>query len=240
LAIVRCKVQKAGSRIRVLVVEDHPIFRNALAQVMSLDEDIEVAGLCSAPEEALAMIEQAPVDVIITDLAWRGDPLGGIKLVHRVRASAPETRVIVCSAYDDEDRVRQAIQAGVDGYLLKDEIDTADVARAVKAVRCNRLVYSDAIVKIMARLLRESPESATAVRPLDRLTAREREIVPLLMDGLNNAEIAQRLGVAKKTVKTHVSHILQKLDLSSRYQVAGYVRQHGRRRSRPDRHTPKT
>jgi DNA-binding NarL/FixJ family response regulator len=240
LAIVRRSVQETGSRIRVLVVEDHPIFRNALAQVMSLDKDIEVAGLCSAPEEALAMIEQAPVDVIITDLAWRGDPLGGIKLVHRVRASAPETRVIVCSAYDDEDRVRQAIQAGVDGYLLKDEIDTADVARAVKAVRCNKPVYSDAIVKIMARLLRESPEGATAVHPLDRLTAREREIVPLLMDGLNNAEIAQRLTVAKKTVKTHVSHILQKLSLSSRYQVAGYMRQHGRRRPRPDRRTPRT
>ena len=225
-------MRKAGSRLCVLIVEDHRIFRTALAQAMSLDKDIQVVGSCGTPEEALARARQVPVDVLITDLEWRGDPYGGIKLVHQVRAFAPETKVIVCSAHDDEQRIRQAVQAGVDGYLLKDEVGTADVAQAVKDVCSDRPAYSDTIVRIMARLLQKSAEGAATVRPLDRLTAREREIVPLLMDGLSNAGIAQRLGVSEKTIKTHVSHILQKLGLSSRYQVAGYLSQHGRRTPR--------
>jgi DNA-binding NarL/FixJ family response regulator len=233
-------VQRTGSRLRVLIVEDHHILRNALAQAMSLDRDIEVAGLCRTPEEALIRIGQVPVDVMITDLEWREDPYGGIKLIHRALALAPDTKVIVFSAHDDEERVRQAIQAGVDGYLLKDEVDTVDVVRAVKAVQADKPVYSDTIIKVMARLLQEPLESATAVHPLDTLTARERAILSFLMDGLSNAEIAQCLGVAEKTVKTHVSHVLQKLGLTSRYQVAGYLRQQGTRRPGPAGRTPRT
>lgn len=232
-------MQDAGSTLRILIVEDHHIFRNALAQVMSIDEDIEVVGSCSNPEEALARIKQASVDVLITDLEWRGDPYAGIKLIHRVLAFAPETRVIVCSAYADEERVRQAIQAGVDGYLLKDEVGTAEVVEAVRAVRDDEPAYSDTIIEIMARLLQEGSEGAATVHPLDTLTPREREVVPLLIDGFTNAEIAHRLGVKEKTVKTHVSHILQKLGLSSRYQVAGYVSQQGSRRSRTGGRTSK-
>jgi len=125
------------------------------------------------------------------------------------------------------------------GYLPKDEVTTADVVRAVKAIQCNKPVYSDTIIEIMARLLRKASEGAPAVHPLDTLTVREREILPLLVDGLSNAEIAQRLGVAERTVKMHVSHILSKLDLSSRYQVAGYLRRQGKRRPGATRRTPK-
>lgn len=233
-------MRETGSRLRVLIVEDHHIFRDALADAMSLDEDIEVVGSCSAPEEAIARIRQAPVDVIITDLEWRGDPCAGIKLIHQVLACVPETKAIVCSMHDDEESVRQAIQAGAAGYLLKDEVDTVDVVQAVKAIQCNKPVYSDTIIEIMARLLREASEGAAAVHPLDTLTTREREVLLLLVDGLSNAEIAQRLGVAEKTVKTHVSHILQKLDLSSRYQVAGYLRRQEKQRPGSTRRTPKT
>jgi len=232
-------VQETEPRLRVLIVEDHHIFRNALAHVMSLDEDIEVVGSCSTPEEAIARIRQVPVDVIIADLEWRDDPSGGIKLIHQVLACAPETRVIICSMHDDEETVRQAIQAGAAGYLPKDEVTTADVVRAVKAIQCDKPVYSDTIIEIMARLLRKASQGAPAVHPLDTLTAREREVLPLLADGLSNAEIAHRLGVAEKTVKTHVSHVLSKLDLSSRYQVAGYLRRQGKRRPGATRRTPR-
>jgi len=207
---------------------------------MSLDRDIEVVGSCRTPEEAIARIRRVPADVIIADLEWRGDPYGGIKFVHQVLAFAPETKVLVCSMHDDEETVRQAIQAGVAGYLLKDEVDTADVVRAVRAVQHNKPAYSDTVIQIVTRLLREASEGAAIVHPLDKLTVREREILPLLANGLSNAEIAQRLGIAEKTVKTHVSHILHKLGLSSRYQVAGYTRQQGRSRSRPAGRTPET
>jgi len=230
---------EAGPRLRVVIVEDHPMFRDALARSLSLDEGIEIAGLCGTPEGALARIRQVDVDVVITDLAWRGDPSGGIKLIHQMRAIAPGIKVIVCSAYDDEQRIRQAIQAGVDGYLLKDEVDTADVVRAVKTVQANGSAYSATIVKVMARLLREPSEDAVAIHPLETLTTRERETLPLLVDGLSNAEIGRRLGIEEKTVKTHVSHILQKLDLSSRYQLADYLRRQERARPTPAGRTSK-
>jgi DNA-binding NarL/FixJ family response regulator len=99
----------------------------------------------------------------------------------------------------------------------------------VKIVQSNKPVYSDTIIKVLTRLVGEAPMGRPAVHPLDRLTAREREIVPLLMDNLSNAEIAHRLGIQRKTVKTHVSHILQKLGLSSRHQVAGYIHGQGQR-----------
>ena len=183
-------MRETESRIRVLIVEDHLIVRDALVQAMSLDEGIEVVGSCSTPEQALARIRQVSVDVLIADLAWRGDPCGGIKLIHQVLAVSPETKVIVCSMHDDEESVRQAIQAGVHGYLLKDEADTADIVQAVKIVQSNKPVYSDTIIKVLTRLVGEAPMGKPAVHLLDRLAPREREIVPLLMDGLSNTEIA--------------------------------------------------
>ena len=216
-------MRETGSRLRVLIVEDYPIVRDALVQAMSLDKDIEVVGSCGTPEQALKRISPALIDVLVTNLAWREEPCGGIKLIHQVLALTPQAKVIVCSTFDDEESVRQSIQAGVHGYLLKNEADTADVVQAVKAVHSNKPVYSDTIIKVLTRLVSEAPVGRPAVHPLDRLTPREREVVPQLMDGLSNAEIAHRLGIQRKTVKTHVSHILQKLGLSSRHQVAGYV-----------------
>ena len=213
------------SRLRTLIVEDHHIFLSALTQAMSLDKNIEVAGSCSSLEEAIAKIEETPIDVLITDLEWRADPKGGIKLIHKALALSPEIKVLVCSAHDDEQSIRQAIQAGANGYLLKDEVKAADVVQAVKTLQNGKPAFSDTIIQTITCMLRETSEGAPVVHPMDTLTKRERDIVPQLIDGLSNAEIAERLGVAEKTVKTHVSHILQKLGLSSRHQVAGQVKQ---------------
>jgi DNA-binding NarL/FixJ family response regulator len=230
-------MQETESRLRTLVVEDHRIFLSALTQAMSLDNSIEVVGSCNSPEEAIARIKEVPVDVIITDLEWRADPQGGIKLIHTALALSPEIKVLVCSAHDDEQAIRQAIQAGARGYLLKDEVDAVDVVEAVKIVQNDKPVFSDTVIQTMTCMLREASEGAPAVHPLETLTKRERDIVPQLIDGLSNAEIAECLGVAEKTVKTHVSHILQKLDLSSRHQVAGYAKQkRGQQEIRPDVH----
>jgi DNA-binding NarL/FixJ family response regulator len=218
-------MQDTESRLRTLIVEDHYIFLSALTQAMSLDKSIEVVGSCSSPEEAIARIKEIPVDVLVTDLEWRADPQGGIKLIHMALAISPEIKVLVCSAHDDEQAIRQAIQAGANGYLLKDEVKAADVVEAVKTLQNDKPAFSDTVINTITGMLREVSGSAPVVHPLDTLTKRERDIMPQLIDGLSNAEIAEHLGVAEKTVKTHVSHILQKLGLSSRHQVAGYAKQ---------------
>jgi DNA-binding NarL/FixJ family response regulator len=218
-------MQDTESGLRTLIVEDHYIFLSALTQAMSLDKSIEVVGSCSSLEEAIARIKETPVDVLVTDLEWRADPQGGIKLIHMALALSPKTKVLVCSAHDDERSIRQAIQAGANGYLLKDEVKAADVVQAVKTLQNDKLAFSDTVIQTITCMLRETSQDAPVVYPLDTLTKREREIVPQLIDGLSNAEIAERLDVAEKTVKTHVSHILQKLGLSSRHQVAEQVKQ---------------
>lgn len=218
-------MQNTESGLRTLIVEDHHIFLSALTQAMSLDKSIEVVGSCSSLEEAIARIKETPVDVLVTDLEWRADPQGGIKLIHMALALSPKTKVLVCSAHDDERSIRRAIQAGANGYLLKDEVKAADVVQAVKTLQNDKPAFSDTVIQTITCMLRETSQDAPVVHPLDTLTRREREIVPQLIDGLSNAEIAERLDVAEKTVKTHVSHILQKLGLSSRHQVAEQVKQ---------------
>jgi len=216
-------MQTSDTRLCTLIVEDHRIFLDALARVMSLDEGIEVVAACSSTAEAVERMEEMRVDVLVTDLEWRENPKDGIKLIHKMLALSPETKVLVCSAHDDKPTIRQAIQAGADGYLLKDEVKAADVVQAVNDLQQDRPAFSDTIMHVIAEMVQDVSEGAPVVHPLDPLTKRERDIVPKLIDGLTNPEIAECLGISVKTVKTHVSHILQKLDLSSRYQVAGYV-----------------
>ena len=213
-----------GQKLRVLLVEDHHIFRDALETAMSLDKDIIVVGSCSLPEDALAVAEGLPIDVAVVDLEWPGDRLGGVKLIHGLLSLVPALRVVVCSAHEGPDTIRQATQAGAAGYLLKHEVMAPDVVRAVKEVGAGRSSYSASVVDIMADLVRDAEQGARAVHPLESLTPREHEVASLLIEELSNAEIARRLEVSEKTVKTHVSSILQKLDLSSRYQVASYMR----------------
>lgn len=206
------------SRVRVLLVEDHHIFRQALASALACDGGIVVVDACSTPERAIARLRQTPVDVVITDLEWRGDPYGGVKLIRQVRELAPETAVLVFSVHADEETVRRVLEAGARGYLLKDEESSvAGIAEAVRAVGQGDVRYSRSVVEVMARLVRQG--HAPGVRPKGDLTPREGEVELLLRDGLSNAEIARRLGISVRTVKVHVSNVLGKRGLSSRYQV---------------------
>ncbi len=209
----------ARHRIRVMIVEDHPIFRNALAQALSLDGEIEVVAACATPDEAIEWQRQLPVDVVIADLAWRDGPERGLEFIGRFLSLAPHSKVIVCSAYADEHLVYRAVRAGVDGYLLKDEAEVADIVRAVRLVRRNVPAFSSTVVAVMVRLLRRIGDGGEWIGGLDRLSEREREVAELIAQGLDNTTIAARLGISVKTVKAHVSHVLHKLGLSSRHQV---------------------
>ena len=210
-------------KIRVMIVEDHPIFRDALARALSLNGEIEVVALCGTPEEAMEEQRRSPADVVIADLAWRGAPERGLEFIRRFLAVSPQGKVIVCSAYADDHLVYRAIRAGVDGYLLKDEAEVADVVRAVRLVWHNVPAFSSTVVAVMVRLLRQQTDK-DATQSAESLSKREQEVAALVAGGLDNAEVAARLGISIKTVKTHVSHILHKLGLSSRHQLRDRLR----------------
>jgi DNA-binding NarL/FixJ family response regulator len=212
-----------GKQVRVLIVEDQSTFRHALEQALSQDQDIEVVDSFDTSQYTVARVGWRPVDVIIADLTWQGDPHRGLQLIQYTLDLSPQIKVIVYSAYVDEKVVRQTILAGVDGYLIKDEIDFSEIVRAIKSVQRNVPAYSNSIVKVMVRLLREGANGMGHTEVLDRLTHREREVAALLARGFSNTQVAQRLGIAVQTVKAHVSHVLRKLELSSRQQLKDYM-----------------
>jgi len=210
--------------IRVLVVDDHAVVRQGLRTFLELQDDIEVVGEACDGEQALAAVAKLEPDVVLMDLVM--PQLGGVGAIERLRESAPATRVIVLTSFLDEDKVLPAVRAGAAGYLLKD-VQPAELVRAIRMADRGEALLHPAVA---ARVLRElvSPDGAPvrAVRH-ESLTTREREVLALVARGRANKAIAFELGVAEKTVKTHVGNILAKLGLSDRTQAALYAVREG-------------
>lgn len=204
--------------IRVLIADDHAVVRQGLRMFLELQEDIEVVGEAADGEQALAAVAALLPDVVLMDLVM--PRLDGVAAIERLRALAPATRAIVLTSFLDEDKVLPAVRAGAAGYLLKD-VDPAELVRAIRMVDGGEALLHPAVA---ARVLRElaGDEDARAKRH-EQLTAREREVLALLARGRANKAIAFELGVAEKTVKTHVGNILGKLGLSDRTQAALYA-----------------
>jgi NarL family two-component system response regulator LiaR len=195
--------------IRVLLVDDHAVVREGLRAFLELQPDIEVVGEADGGETALAVTARMKPDVVLMDLAMPdGD---GITALRHLRAESPEVRVLVLTSYIDDAQVFGAIQAGAAGYQLKD-IQPEALADAIRDVYGGRpALHPEAQARLMHR---------TAGPPGSTLTPRERDVLRLLAEGFANKEIARRLFVSEKTVKTHVSSILQKLGVQDRTQAA--------------------
>jgi NarL family two-component system response regulator LiaR len=211
--------------IRVVVVDDHPIVRQGLRSYLSTREGIEVVGDAGDGESAVAMVGELAPDVVLMDLVMPG--MGGLAAIGAVVALGLGTRILVLTSFSSEDQVIPAIQAGAAGYLLKDA-SPEEVEAAVRAVAAGegRLDPSLAAV-VMAAAAGRGEADATGDAGLARLTPRETEVLRLLGEGLSNRALAERLFVAEKTVKTHVSSILAKLGLTDRTQAALFAVHHG-------------
>jgi DNA-binding NarL/FixJ family response regulator len=186
--------------IRVLVADDHPVVQHGLITMLELEDDIEVIGGAADGEEA---VEQARIhrpDVILLDVQM--PTMDGIEALRRIRAHDPEARVIVLTTYRNEDYLFPSLQAGARGYLLKDAT-REQLAGAIRAVFAGESLIDPEVV-------------SAAKADLPSLTARERDVLALMADGKNNAQIAIQLFVSENTVKTHVSNILDKLDCKDR------------------------
>jgi two-component system, NarL family, response regulator LiaR len=197
--------------IRLLLVDDHAVVREGLRAFLRLQRGIEVVGEAASGEEAIQIASVLAPDVILLDLVMPGGD--GIVALRGLRDAAPQARVLVLTSFADDAQIFAATAAGAAGYLLKD-LDPGELAESIRAVHAGRPALDP---RVATRLMRREPELPGG--PND-LTARERDVLRLMVEGLGNKEIAQRLGIGDKTVKSHVSHVLGKLGVADRTQAA--------------------
>ncbi|MEU9084314.1 response regulator transcription factor [Streptomyces sp. NPDC048357] len=211
---------RGGSRVRVLLVDDHQVVRRGLRTFLEVQEDIEVVGEASDGEEGIARAEELRPDVILMDIKMPGTD--GIEALRRLRELANPARVLIVTSFTEQRTVVPALRAGAAGYVYKD-IDPDALAGAIRSVHAGHVLLQP---EVAVALLSQDDQSPSAGRP-GSLTDREREVLGLIADGRSNREIARALVLSEKTVKTHVSNILMKLDLSDRTQAALWAVRHG-------------
>lgn len=206
-------------RIRVLLVDDHTLFRKGLAELLEKRGPIHIAGIAGNGDEALRMLLNEPFDVVITDLNM--PPQGGLALLRQIRMSGWRGPILVLTVSDDQEDLANALAAGAQGYLLKD-MEPDDVVDAVQRAMRGETVVAPAMTLKLVNLLQGGgqPPKADA---LGQLTAREREILEYLAQGMSNKAIARALDISHDTVKLHVRHILAKLNLTSRVEAAVFA-----------------
>ena len=194
-------------KISVLIVDDHAVLRQGLRAFLDLQEDIEVVGEAANGLEAVEQAGRLLPDVVLMDLVM--PQMDGIEATWRIRALSPNTRVIILSSFNEEDKVFPAIKAGALGYLLKD-VSPADLVKAIQSTyRGEAQLHPEIARKLMEEF------SARAKQPItEEVTERELEVLRLIARGRSNREIAGDLVISEKTVKTHVSNILSKLHLA--------------------------
>jgi NarL family two-component system response regulator LiaR len=211
-----------GDPIRVMIVDDHAVVREGLRTFLQLQDGIEVVGEAADGREAIELGPPLAPDVVLMDLVM--PRLDGVRAMRALRERVPAARVIVLTSFLDDDRLMPAIQAGAAGYLLKD-VEPAELARAVRAAHAGEALIDPTVA---ARLLRTlAAPRAPAAGDGGELTRREREVLELISGGRSNKRIALELGIAEKTVKTHVGHVLAKLGVSDRTQAALLAVQQG-------------
>lgn len=194
--------------IRVILVDDHGVVRQGVRHFLELQPDITVVSEAENGSGLVELVAEARADVVLLDIVMPGvDGIDAIRALHR---DSPGTRVLVLSSFADDAQVFAAVQAGAAGYLLKD-VRPDDLATAIRQVHAGRTVlHPDAAARLVGRT--QDPGAA--------FTGRERDVLKLLTEGFANKEIAHRLLISEKTVKTHVSNILQKLGVQDRTQAA--------------------
>jgi len=203
--------------IRILVVDDHPIVRQGLVATLDDEPDFQVVGWAGSAEEALTLVRQVGPEIVLLDLELPG--MSGIEAIPRLVEAAPNTRVLVFTAYDTDERVLGAIRSGAKGYLLKGS-GVAEIASAIRTVASGGSALEP---RVAAKLV----AAVGAPRGAGPLTGREREVLRLIAEGLPGKQIAQALSISERTVKFHTASLLRKLGADNRAQAVALAAQRG-------------
>jgi len=214
-------------RIRVLIVDDHAMVRRGMRDFLDLHDDLEVVGEAADGAAALEATARLRPDVVVMDLVMPG--LDGIAATAELKVRHPTVEVVAITSFIEEERITAAIAAGASGFLLKDA-EADDLAAAIRAAHTGEVYLDPAVAGIVARQMRNGgvrPNGDRAAEAaLASLTARERDVLACVARGLSNRAIAEELGMAERTARTHVSNILAKLGLTSRTQAALFAVEH--------------
>jgi DNA-binding NarL/FixJ family response regulator len=198
--------------IEILLVDDHAVVREGLRAFLELQDGLRVVGEAQDGEEAVAIAERLDPDVILMDLVM--PKLDGVAAMRRLRERGSRARVVVLTSFLEDERLLPAIQAGAAGYLLKNT-EPAELARAIRAAHAGEAIIDPTVAARLVSALADGRRPVT-----DELTRRERDVLELIVRGRSNKRIALELGIAEKTVKTHVGHLLAKLGVADRTQAA--------------------
>jgi DNA-binding NarL/FixJ family response regulator len=217
------KTRTATITARILLVDDHEIVRKGLKSVLEARKDWEIIGEATTGREAVEMVEELKPDVVVMDISM--PELNGLEAVRQIVKIAPRTEVLVLTMHESEDLVREVLEAGARGYLLKSDA-SRQLISAVEALRIHKPYLTSRVNEVvLTGYLGGKPLKGETSG--GRLTPREREIVQLLAEGLTNKEIANTLNISVKTAETHRTNIMRKLDLHSVSELVRYaVRNH--------------
>jgi DNA-binding NarL/FixJ family response regulator len=209
--------------IRVLIADDHPLFRDGLTALLTDGPDTELAGAAASGTEAVDLARETQPDVVVMDVHMPG--LNGIEATRRIVADSPHIAVLVLTMFDDDDSIFSALRAGARGYLLKGA-DQEQIRTAIQAAANGEIIFG---TQLAARMLAYFTTTGAAARPpvFPQLTDREREVLDLVAQGQGNTAIAAKLGLSQKTVRNHVSNILTKLQVADRAQAIVQARDAG-------------
>ena len=208
--------------IRILLVDDHPLMRRGMRDLLAMEDDLQPVGEAGTGEEALRLVDELDPDLILLDLNMPG--MDGLETLQRLREAKVDARIILFTVSDDQSHVLEALRQGADGYLLKD-MDPEQLVEQVRAAANGKLALTPELTLILAQAIRERPSNASQNANAS-LTKREKDVLRLIAKGLSNKMIARKLGITEGTVKVHVKNLLHKLGLRSRVEAAVWAMEH--------------
>ncbi len=212
------------ARIRVLIADDHAIVREGVRALLTLSDDIEVAGEAANGQEAVELARRLRPDVILMDIAMPG--LGGLEATLAIRRENPDAKILVLTQYEDREYIRRFLKAGVSGYVLK-KAAGSELTAAIRAVQRGGLVLDPEVAREAWRDQAAAAAPVEVADPYETLTDREKQVLKLVAEGRSNKEVAELLEISVKTAMSHRERIMRKLDLHSRTELIRFALQKG-------------
>jgi NarL family two-component system response regulator LiaR len=211
-------------KIKVLLADDHPAFREGLSRLLSEQDDLIIVGEAADGEEAVKLANELKPDVAVVDVAM--PKLNGIEATKRIKEVCPNTAVLIVSAYDDEPYVINAIEAGASGYLLK-SIRVRELSAAIRAVHRDEMIFDSSAARKVFDSMTVSKDKTSTDEPSSPFKQREFEVLKLAAKGMSNKEIAQELTISIRTVQSHLVNIFTKLNVNSRTEAVLHALREG-------------